>query len=248
MRRLWFAGFAGLCWLAMSWLASAFAATSDPTATLVQTVGVLTAERAGFVGFRRRVASTEWGPGRNISIETDSGWLRSNGNVVAIRFYDRTKDGALASPSQLAKLQAEADKNLPGDDYTLPLVRAAIADYQFATTACAACPAGQTAIAFTSRKRDGDHGDGTMILEAATHRVVRLEFVPSVLPPHVDRATIVMKFGRVLPDLWDLITVKQHYSGHMLLFRGGEDIVTGFSDYHRFRTKEEGTHALAAGL
>jgi hypothetical protein len=191
----------------------------------------------------------EFGPGHNVTVDADAGWLRDDGRLVSIRIYRQTKNGKPASDAELASLQAGVDKTPPGDDYVLPLTRAGMADYTFDSAPCPKCPSSQVAISFSSKKRDGDHGDGTIVVDGASHQFVRLDFVPSVFPPHVDSATMVMAFGVVLPGgAVDLVSVKQHYTGHMFFLHGGADITTLMGNYRRFASRDEGMKALAAGV
>jgi hypothetical protein len=211
-----------------------------------EAIHALSAERSGVTAFHRHYAYEEHGPGHEKTLVVDSIRVRDGGKLVAIRLLDQISDGNAATPDELARLQAGIDKQLPADDYALPLTPAALSGYRFdvSNATCASCPAGSTAIAFTSASRDPSHGDGVVFVDEATHHIASLTFAPSVLPPHADSGAIVMVFGRVLPDLWDLIETKEHYTGHMLFLHGWANVVTTDTDYHRYATVDQ---ALRAG-
>ena len=176
------------------------------------------------------------------------GLLRDGNRAIAVKIYSRTANGATASADDLAKAQADADKSLATDDYVLPLREDRLADYRIANATCDQCAAGSQAIRFTSLKRDQSHGDGTIVLDSATHTILRVDFVPSALPKHVDSASVTLTFGRVLPDLWDETEMHEHYTGHVLFISGGAEIVTTLSGYRRFASRDDGLQALATGI
>jgi hypothetical protein len=224
----------------------AVAQPPDPTSVVRAAVQVLNAERQGVLAFRHVYNFQEHGPGHNKTEMDESLRLSNDGQLVAVRILRQVSNGNSAGPQELAKLQSDADKNLPTDDYRLPLSAQALQEYRFQVpaTPCADCPAGSTAIQFTSLKRDTNHADGTIVIDAASHHVLQLDFQPSVLPAHTDTGVISIRFGRVLPDLWDIVQTHEHYTGHLLFIHGWGDVVETDSDYRRFKTLEEGQQAL----
>ena len=214
---------------------------------LTVAVRTLASERAGFTAFHRRVNAQERAPGHNASLEIQAGLLRDGDRAVAVKIYSRVANGTAATADDLAKAQADADKN-PDVGYLLPLRADEIADYRIQNAPCDRCAPGNVAIAFVSLKRDAGHGDGTLVIEGATHHVLHVDFVPSGLPNHVDNASVTLTFGRVLPDLWDAVEMHEHYAGHVLFISGGAEIVTTYSGYRRFPSRDEGVKALASGI
>ena len=69
-----------------------------------------------------------------------------------------------------------------------------------------------------------------------------------MLPNHVDKASISIVLGRALPDLWDVVEMDQHYSGHLLFISGGADITTSLGNYRRFKSRADGLKALDRGV
>jgi hypothetical protein len=143
---------------------------------------------------------------------------------------------------------ASTKPTLVEDDYRLPVETKNLAEYRFAagTEACAQCPAGAVAVSFVSLRRDDEHGDGTMWLDAGSHRVVALHFRPSVLPQHTDSADITISFGQVLPDLWDVTLTQQQYNGHTLFFHGWGHVEQRQGSYRRFGSLNEALTALSS--
>jgi hypothetical protein len=229
-------------------LAATAAPQPDAAATVADAVRVLAAERHGVTSFLFHYNYREYGPAHNKTLVEDSMRLRNDGALVSVRLLSRFSNGVAASREEIAKRQADLDKHVPDEDYRLPLTREALSEYRFsyARTPCAACPPGSVIIAFVSRVRDDGHADGIVAIDPLADRFLRLEFHPSVLPKHVDSGTIVMRFDRALPDLWDVVEISQHYTGHMLFMHGGADVDQVCSGYQRFATLTAGLAALAA--
>jgi hypothetical protein len=223
------------------------AAEPAVSSALREAIRTLASERQGVTAFHRHVDAEQHAPGHDASLDVQSGLLRDGDRVVAVRIYSQVANGKTASSEDLVKAQGDADKNLPGNDYLLPLHEDQLSDYRIDSGTCDQCPAGSVAIHFTSLKRDESHGDGTMVVDAS-HHIVRIDFVPGAFPKHVDKATVTLTFGRVLPDLWDVVEMQQHYAGHVLFISGGADITTSLSNYRRFASRDEATKALAAGI
>ncbi|HTX58347.1 MAG TPA: hypothetical protein VMH02_01635 [Verrucomicrobiae bacterium] len=224
-------------------------APAGADAVIRQAVAMLASERAGLTAFHQHYSYVEYGPGHHETIVEESGRLRQDGRPIAVRLYSRVTNGKSASAADLAAAQSQLDKQLPAEDYRLPVTLDALSEYRFAPSAsCGGCAAGAISIDFTSLVRDADHGDGTAIIDSVTHHIERIAFRPSVLPAHVDDATIVMTFERVLPDLWDLVDTESHYSGHVLFLHGGADITVTDGAYRRFKTLAQARAALADGI
>ena len=212
-------------------------------------VKTLAAQRHGALAFQRHYVYDQRAPGRNELVKSEFDVVRDDGRVVAVKLYRRTKDGDAATPDDIAKRQAELDKELPDEDYAPPIVESALADYTFGAQApCDNCSDDVVAIPFTSRKRDDDHGDGIVYVDERNHRFVRLRFHPSALPKDADSGEIEITFGRALADLWDVVAEKQTYTGHLLFIHGGATITIVQNGYRRFDSLEAARSAVAAGL
>jgi hypothetical protein len=221
-------------------LAAAVPSAGPPVPdAIAQAVRALAAERRGVTAFHRHYAYEERGPGHDKTLVVDSIRVRENGRLAAVRLLDRIENGKPDSPEALAKAQADADKQLPGEDFRLPLAAEALSDYRFEVLpVCEGCAAGSVAIAFTSVVRDASHGDGTVTIDAA-HHIAALAFHPSALPAHADSGSITIRFDRVLPDLWDVTVTHEHYTGHVLFLHGWGDVVQTDSAYRRYPSVED---------
>ncbi len=238
--------------LMVSSLASLLGATAEPApdarAVVRGAVRVLASERAGFVALHQHYAYEEYGPAHHKTLVEDFGRLYKDGTLIAVRIYSKNSNGSVASADDLAKQQSELDKKLPEEDYQLPLTDAALADYRFDLSLCSECAPGSVAVTFVSLKRDPDHGDGTVVVDEASHHVLSLNFRPSALPKDADSGSIAMTFGQVLPGLWDLVKTESRYTGHVLFMHGGANITQTDGSYRRFGSLDEAKRALAAGI
>ncbi len=192
------------------------------------------------VAFARHYVYDQRAPAHNKSIVADSARIRRDGTIVAAKLYRQTVDGTASAPDEIAKEQAELNKELPDEDYTLPLTAVALGDYAFGSpSACSGCDDGVVSVSFTSRKRDDDHGDGTAFVDEKNQRFVRLEFVPSVTPKGADSGSATIIFGRALSNLWDIVSEKQRYTGHLLFIHGSADVTITNRNYRRFDSLEQ---------
>ena len=228
--------------------ASAPVAPRDAESIAREATKELAQQRAGVTAFRMRYFFQEHGPGHNKTSLVESMRLRDNGRLIAVRLLHEEQDGNTVSAADLAKDQAKVDEQLPGDDYILPISAASLEQYKFAYSKdrCSDCAEGIVKIDFTSLKRDSDHGDGFAVIDSGFGFIQRLEFHPSELPAHADSGTIVMQFGQVLPDLWDVVETTQHFTGHMLMFSGWGNVTQTYTAYRRFGSVAEGKKALAS--
>jgi hypothetical protein len=225
------------------------AASGDVPSALRDAVETLTAQRHGVVAFARHYVYDQRAPAHNKSIVADSARIRRDGTIVAAKLYRQTVDGTASAPDEIAKEQAELNKALPDEDYTLPLTAGALGDYAFGSpSACSGCDDGVVSVSFTSRKRDDDHGDGTAFVDEKDHRFVRLEFVPSVTPKGADSGDATITFGRALANLWDIVSEKQRYTGHLLFIHGSADVTVTNRNYRRFDSLELARAAVDSGL
>jgi len=155
---------------------------TQPSAVAEDALRTLTAERHGVIAVHESYSYREYGPAHNQTREVDSLRLHGDGRPIAVHLLAELSDGRAVSADQLSKDQREIDKHPPPEDYTLPLTSDALPQYRFTTSSCNSCPAGSSAIAFTSLKRDTDHGDGIMVVDTATHHILRLSSNPAFCP------------------------------------------------------------------
>ena len=196
-----------------------------------QAVAALALQRHGTIAYVERYEYHEHGPAHDRRVEKLSLLVRVNGKLVGIR----------AQGGKHAETRDEADP------YVLPLDPETLPEYRFAPAACDDCATGTIAVAFTSLQRDADHADGVMVVDAKASRIERLSFHPAVLPHDADSGTIEMRFGQVLPDLWDVVSVDERYTGHVLFMRGWAEIHRTDASYRRYAGAADALSA-AAGM
>ena len=110
-----------------------------------------------------------------------------------------------------------------------PFDRTYLRDYSYHAAPCT-CSANQRAIAFVSRVRDSQHGDGSMLIDSSTGRVLNITYTPNVLPKYASTATTTESFGEPMPGLWCIVRIDRTYSGHVAFF-GGHGRVTEALDH-----------------
>jgi hypothetical protein len=224
---------------------AARAGDGDAPAALRGAVKTLAAERHGVVAFHRHYTSSQSGGGMSQVLDSESARVYQDGRPAAAKLYHRVNNGVAAPPEEIARRQAALDKNPPGDDYALPLTESALADFHFGTPAA---ERGVIAIPFTSTKRDETHEDGTVFIDDKKHHILRFEFRPSALPKEAESAEITVTLGQATSDLWDVVSIKQHFSGHVGPVQGTLDVAATHTAYHRFNSLDEARSKLAAGL
>jgi hypothetical protein len=201
----------------------------DAAQAVRQAVAALAAQRHGTIAYVERYDYREHGPAHDRRVEKLSLLVRVNGKLVAVR----------AQGGKQAETRDEAEP------YVLPLDPETLPEYRFAPAACDGCAQGTLAVAFTSLQRDADHADGAMIVDTKASRIERLSFHPAVLPHGADSGTIDMRFGQVLPDLWDVVTVEEHYTGHVLFMHGWAEIHRADASYRRFASAADALSAAS---
>jgi hypothetical protein len=204
----------------------------DPAVLAGDAGRLLNAQRHGVTGFTVTYQYREHGPAHEVEHSAQASVVRDDGTVVKMRTF--------GEPS--------TKPTLVEDDYHLPIERKYLDEYRFAAGSgtCKRCPASAIAVDFVSVRRDDEHGDGTMWIDGELHRVLELDFHPSVLPPRTDSADVTVEFGPVLPDLWDVTVAEQQYNGHTLFFRGWGHVRQRQSNYRRYASISDALTALSA--
>ncbi|HET9392847.1 MAG TPA: hypothetical protein VFO29_04915 [Candidatus Rubrimentiphilum sp.] len=224
------------------------ASSSDVPQRLREALQTLAAEHHGLIGFHRHYVVTQRAPGHNEDDANDSGRLRDDGRLVWAHRYSGNAGGKQYTADDIAKVNAQLDKKPPGEDVDVPLSPDALAEYRLAPAACSSCAPGSIAFSFTSSKRDANHNDGMYIIDGRTGRLTQIVCHPAVLPKDADSGTITVTFGRVTPDLWSVVEVRQHWTGHVLFIHGSRDVVSAYSNYRRFSSLDQAHKSILAGI
>ncbi len=181
---------------------------------------------------------------------SESGILFKDGAFEAVHYYRVLEDGKVFSAAQLSDRDKQTTDGWSAGKvfFKEPYDRRFAADYTFAPVSpCADCVTGTVAVKFESAKHDAQHGAGTMWIETADARVVKLTYSPYVYPPHATSGTVTETGGAALPTLWYVVRIDQAFTGRMLLFHGTATFTGLFDHFERFGTAAEGVSAVREG-
>ena len=180
----------------------------DAAATVADAAHKLGVERAGVVALHRHIAAQQHGP---VTTAGSTNSRASSAKVTPWLPFASTSRSVAGPPAAIsAKAQAGADKYLPDDEYQLPLREDRLADYRSKPPRATAVPPGTLRSASRASNETKPTATAVAIVDTAAHHFVRIDFVPSVLPKYVDKASISIVFGRALRDLWDELELDQH--------------------------------------
>lgn len=151
---------------------------------------------------------------------------------------DRTCDAA-----ELARKSAAAD--LPSSRFGihLPVQPAYVEEYAFGKPTGAG---DEITVAFTSKRRDAAHGDGSITYLRDEDRIETIVMRPAVLPEHATSMTTTLDFGRVSEDRWDVVRVTHVFTGREGFISGGGQSVTTYERYRPFPTETDADVVLDA--
>jgi hypothetical protein len=181
---------------------------------------------------------------------SESGILFKDGVFEQVHYYSVLEDGNQFSAAQLSDRDKQTTDGWSAGKvfFKEPYDRRFAGDYTFALVAsCADCATGTVAVKFESEKHDTQHGAGTMWIETAETRVVKLTYSPYVYPPHASSGTVTETSGAALPNLWYVVRIDQAFAGHMLLLRGTATFTGLFDHFERFGNVAEGASAVREG-
>jgi hypothetical protein len=234
---------------AMTLDARAGAVRGTVPALVTRAAAVYAANVRGIVGLQRHFSTVLHAGPVHHTEESDSGYLMNDGSFVKIKYYRIADDGKAFSAQQIAQRDAQTNQ-----DWTVgkiffkePYDPRFIGEYVIdPPQACAACPAGTVAVTFGSGIQDTQHGSGTMWIERATGRVVRLTYIPNVLPPHATFGSVTETSGWAMPNVWYVTRIDGSYRGKAFVLSGTGTFTGVFDRFKRFSTVTQGDAALQA--
>ncbi len=204
----------------------------------------------GVIGMQRHFSTLiDAGIAKHTEV-SESAILFKDGVFEAVHYYRVLEDGKEFSATQLSDRDKQtADAWSAGKVFfNEPYDRRFAGDYTFAIVSpCADCATGTVAVKFESAKHDTQHGAGTMWIDAAEARVVKLTYSPYVYPPHATSGTVTEISGAALPNLWYVVRIDQAFTGHMLLLHGTATFTALFDHFERFGSVTEGASAVREG-
>lgn len=236
--------------LCLACAARADEATARPPEIVQRAIANYETNIRGVIGMQRHFSTLiDAGIVKHTEV-SESGILFKDGVFEQVHYYRVLEDGKEFSAGQLSDRDKQAADGWSAGKvfFKEPYDRRFAADYTFALISpCTDCANGLVAIDFESAKHDTQHGAGTMWIETANARVVKLTYAPYVYPPHATSGTVTETSGAALPNLWYVVRIDQAFAGHILLLHGSATFTATFDHFERFGTVAEGISAVREG-
>lgn len=182
---------------------------------------------------------------------SDSAMLFKDGIFAQVRYYRVVNDGNEFSPARLSDREKRTFDGWSSGKvfFKEPYDRRFSSDYSFAVVpSCADCTPGTVAVKFESARHDEQHGAGTMWIDTANDRVLKLTYSPYVLPyKYLTSGTVTETSGSPLPNFWYVVRIDESYQGRMLLLHGTVTFTGLFDHFERFGSVAEGASAMREG-
>lgn len=181
----------------------------------------------------------------HFSQQNDAIVMLEDGEYKRLRYLRIVENGKTLSPDKVAEKEAENNADLQRGKtfFKQPYDARYMRDYSFTEAACPCVPH-ERSIAFVSQVRDDQHGDGTILLDPSTGRVLSVSYTPNVLPNHASSGTTVETFGEAVPGVWTIIAIDHEYSGHVAFFHGSGKMLERMDHFQRFSTSYAGMQYL----
>ena len=223
-------------------------AATEPAPPLVKrAITLYEGEHRGDLGFSRHLNfKLHIGPIAR-DVKNEVGILMRDGAYVKVAYYSSTTNGKSDDAAELQKQEDKATADIAAGRgyFKRPVDGRYSDDYRFETTSCDGCAAGEDAFAFTSMIHDRWHGHGTLVLDRATARVVRISYTLDKPPDHASSADAVETFGEGMPGLWTCTHVDESYHGRLGIVSGTATMSYTLDHFKRFAQLESGLTALS---
>ncbi len=148
-----------------------------------------------------------------------------------LRFVD---GGRTAAPDELAKRSAAADVPSSRFGMRLPVCLGSVDDYVFGKPSV---DGDLISVDFTSKVRDGAHGDGSLSFLRDENRIATIVIRPAALPEHATSMTTTLDFGLVTSDRWDVVKVTHQFTGREGFISGAGVSITTYERYRPFASE-----------
>lgn len=221
-------------------------AATDVPAALHAAIQQRETESAGYTVFDRERTQSIQFPGHSETKVLEVSKARRGTEVLSIVVRKLTKNGAEVSADELTSFKAELNKSpIPETAYELPIGQDREADFTYtASQHCAKCEEGVEQIDFRAKARGENNADGSIFVDTIANHIVRIDYAPVILPKPASQATCTMRFGAVLPGLWDIVGDEQHFSGRQFFMLGRVDFISHFEHYRRVKSEADARDAL----
>ena len=157
--------------------------------------------------------------------------------LVRVRVLRYAMDGKEQGDDDKRKLEAQLLDGQSKGGFAVPFDEAHTGEYAYAVS-------GST-VAFTSLRRDANHGDGTFVVDAAGH-VTTITYVPNVYPRFVSSGSVTDERAEVMPGFWASTRSDAEFGGRYLFIKGRASVVTEMSGYRRYPTRAAAEAAVEA--
>ena len=201
----------------------------------------------GVVGMQRHFQTNISAGPVHHSETSESGIVLQDGKELGIRYYSIVQDGKPFSQSRIDQRNDQTNRDWAAGKvfFKEPYDPRFIGDYTFAgPEACADCSQGALSVTFSSDVKDTQHGNGTMLIDEKTARVLRLTYTPNALPPHASSGSVVETTSAVLGSAWYVTRIEQTYHGKALFLSGTGTFTGTFDHFRRYATAAEGLTSL----
>lgn len=196
-----------------------------------------TKDHEGVVSLHLRQTSTISGGPIHQSSQIELVGVFDGEKLVRVRVLTLVENGRTADDEALA---AKADEILrtenSGGGFAVPFDARHFSEYRYQAIT-------PSVVQFTSLVRDANHGDGRFELSPAG-QVVKLEYIPDVMPKYANAGTVTQYRAEVLPDFWATIRGDSRYTGHYGFISGSGDFGLTEDHFRRFATLREAIGAF----
>lgn len=166
-------------------------------------------------------------------------YVERDGRFAQKRVLVHREGGKTSAPADLERLSSAADGPLARFGVRLPYN--APAEYAYDAPRI---DGSHATVPFRALVRDGSHGDGTMTVDLAAHRIVSLTLAPAQLPPHAATARVDLVFGPTGDGRWDITRAVHAFTGSYGILRGGAVATSTYGGYRTFATVAAAVAAL----
>lgn len=159
--------------------------------------------------------------------KNDAVLLMVGGLYQRLRYTRVIENGKELSPQAVASREAATNREFRNGNgaFKQPFDSNFLNDYTYTKDSACACAPHQSEVLFHSIVRDDVHGDGSMLIDDRSGRILRLQYTPDVLPAHASSCTITESFAQVLPSVWTIDRIHRTYRGRIAFFGGGGDVL-----------------------
>jgi hypothetical protein len=220
-------------------------AQEDPPPLVHRAVMEYAATHRGNMTFSRHLAfAMHVGPiGKDVRNEV--GILMRDGAYVRTKYYSGETNGHPDNDAALRRQEQSANDDLAAGRgfFKRPVDPRFVDDYRFEIAACP-CERDTEKIQFTSVVRDAQHGDGTLVVDKATARVLSIEYEMNRPPDHASSGHVVETYGDAGPGVWTCVHTEETYKGKVGFVGGNATLTYTYDHFKRLSNADAAVAAL----